>query len=1088
MFTGDNLGGVARQLDFEAVTHTPGTTAIGLHTPSSTTLGDTPALSTAESSLGSTVQLSLAQLLGQSHSADNEGETEMATLQLSLSNPNKWNGSEGPEYWRKKPIIEEAIYASIRIKGGLLIAVDQLSTIASYIEPQSGAFKWLEGMREELTEDIKQATKGIFPNCALTPELKLAALKHHAQDASYTSRLERLLQAALPPVAVARASTYVPSKTSGTLVPLPAQVAKGLTDQQLWMKKEYEGHQINLRNEYKAIKARMAVLKAQQVAFNKDQKARAEANAVQDAQQRQALLAQLPAQAVADLTAAQKQELSQAQIDSFRILQEIKQCDSSLVEFDAAATTYTDPRTAESVKAFEHPKTGRLVTPHDAVVLKLFAALDIMYGTADPLTQAKFNHLEQGKGPNVPADESVREFAARIRLHANACIDLQSGAPVTRFFAGLADREIATKAHDMLQFDKSQAQTLDNAADLVQLALHRRLEDLRNRASGGDSKAAEELKKLTAPKGVKLTPYKNVTDTDKAKPKVLADKNHPKSLCTLHPNGFHSNEACNTQAAKRKKQAAETQAAAGTRALVATATTQADTEGTITDLSKRIEQMQFQMAALVTRPGRAAPPPAGVNAAAPAGRCNICGFMPGHPSGKCHYDEPAQAPTWVPGDRSPPHLVEHWRKRRAEAGLPPLQWPRPRRNAPQYPANIAYVQQPETPSAPMLPGTEFYPAGGGFITMPLVAALEPDNACISGPAPMALSAAAVTTDAQACVQLRSYLQKSQAPPTALDTTEIAPNLPSKTVHPNALRSALKPSKEAGPSRTVGNTTPADTAVQAELLLGRDKDMLEQLQQRNSATINGPSKEHNAGGARKCTRFDASDPVADTPTAANAQQSTNLQELIGDDTVVCLDTFINKNPAEGVSLILKDGRLQQFDSLVVDSGATFDILNTLKATNIGLHSNPVQVSLILADTSKIPVKGLSDPVTLCFAKGTVHQRKVDTRFLLVDHTESLFQGILSKRTCKKVGGYVDPARDMFFYRPDSNNIERVHGLPVRTHIPPPQVDINTAAYMQAVAIVKVVMETPEGPREVHSMEEISALVAQSAEAAASAARV
>jgi len=996
----------------------------------------------------------------------------MGTLQLSLTTSNKWSGLEGPEYWRRKPTIEEAIFANIRVKGGVVIAVDQISIIASYVEPQSGAFKWLESMREGLTEDIKNATKGIYPQHTLTPEFKQLALGHHSQDGDYVSRLEDTLKTALPPDAIAKAVLHMPSKTSGALVLLPQAQPKQLTPQQQWLLKEYRAHQNQLRDEYQALQSRAKQLKTAQARYTTYTNRRAEADAIADPQAKQQAIAALGA-APSALNPAQAAELNGSGSQGFKLLQEINECEAKVAELENATATIVDPRAVEAIPAFEHPTTGRLVTPHDAVILKLFAALDIMYGTADPITQAKFNELEQGKGANVPADESVREFAARIQLHANACTNLQPGAAVTRFFAGLADRDIANEAKRTLQYDKNQAQSLANAADLVQLALYRKLEDLRNRASGGDMKAAEELKKLTSTRGKSSTGTPK-DEPNKTRPKVLSNKDHPKSLCTMHPNSYHTNEDCKTQKKLKEKGAA----GATVRTMVAAVEPNSDT---IERLVQQVNQLSFQVAAAMAggRPGRGLPPLAGSNPSAPAGRCNFCGFIPGHPNGKCNFDNPAQAPSWIPGDRSAPHLVAHWRKRREEAGLPPLPWPRPR-GAVAAPVGLALPA----------PGYGDQQLPLDHIALPMVATLD-DGWDTANPI---LMAATLEREPQACVQLRSYLQKPKAdqqPAVAANP----PVLPSKTLHPSALPPSLNPERTTGPSHTQAIV---DTPVRAELMLARDSDILERLRLRNAADSHlavNPSTPHTAGGARKRLRFadeansetnhvEAAS-LAKAPHAGSSQQGTSMPDILGDDVVVCLDTFINRNPAEGVSIRLPDGRLQQPDGVVADSGATFDVADYVCVKDMGLHHRPVNVSLILADASKIPVKGITDPVGVLFGKGTPHQREVLTRLLVVDNTSSLFNILISKRTSRKVGGYVDPAKDTFFYRPDPADVERLHGLPVRTFIPAAEVDINAAAFMQQVAVAKAEVQTPAGTLVVDSMEQLCAL-ADSAVADAAAA--
>ena len=99
-----------------------------------------------------------------------------------------------------------------------------------------------------------------------------------------------------------------------------------------------------------------------------------------------------------------------------------------------------------------------------------------------------------------------------------------------------------------------------------------------------------------------------------------------------------------------------------------------------------------------------------------------------------------------------------------------------------------------------------------------------------------------------------------------------------------------------------------------------------------------------------------------------------------------------------------------------------------------------------------MEGISDPVRLVFAKGTPNERSIWVRFLVVELAAVMFRLIIAKNVLKKIGGYVDPATNRFCYRPDPADLKRIHGIPVRTEVPPAEVDINMAAYLHEVVAV------------------------------------
>lgn len=170
----------------------------------------------------------------------------------------------------------------------------------------------------------------------------------------------------------------------------------------------------------------------------------------------------------------------------------------------------------------------------------------------------------------------------------------------------------------------------------------------------------------------------------------------------------------------------------------------------------------------------------------------------------------------------------------------------------------------------------------------------------------------------------------------------------------------------------------------------------------------------------------------TSAVADLQQAAN---------VLCLDTFINRNAATGVSLCLPDGRWQLPMLFASDTGATFGVIMDSYRTDINLGYKPSVMTLVLADGKCGQVLGITDPVELVFAKGTPHQRNIRYQFLVLPGRCRFYNLLLAKNAMKEVGGYVDPAESAFYYRTRPGQGAPKHALPVRCSVP---ADPSTAA--------------------------------------------
>jgi hypothetical protein len=165
---------------------------------------------------------------------------DMANVQLAVvgSNSNRWDGSQGPGYWRKRPAMKEAIAVQLRTRGGHMQAADQLGVLENQIEPTSGAFDWLQQLKRHLSTDIHNAAKDNFPSAHLTDELATVALGHLATEDAYLMKLRVTLTEALPLAHISTAGDYTPSRASGMLVPV--QRAAALTPLEQAVKDDIE--------------------------------------------------------------------------------------------------------------------------------------------------------------------------------------------------------------------------------------------------------------------------------------------------------------------------------------------------------------------------------------------------------------------------------------------------------------------------------------------------------------------------------------------------------------------------------------------------------------------------------------------------------------------------------------------------------------------------------------------------------------------------------------------------------------------------------------------------------------------------------
>lgn len=1060
-----------------------------------------------------------------------EGDWDsMGSLQLQLVSSSgtsrTWNGAQGGAYWSSKPMLEQSLASARRVKGGCMAASDQWELLASLVEARTGAAKYLYDMRTSMADEIIDAANGLFPSSTCSIAFSKAALGHLATNQDYADLLQQKVSAALPLSAIASARTYYPSARAGMLMPvIPPVLTFGqqlmqsqLAEESELLSAEYdlivkqglsnrtaltkcERELSRLQDELQRLKqpqpvqqqsasTAMPASPASKPAAAKGLIEEIEAGGVSEGEGKTKPATTVPsaqsataaASSAADVASAeaavQQQEQQLAQLtaeaetlrkkrrDTVQSRMQTARDMEQLINGGAAGVAST-----ERVQAFTHPAFARLITTHDAIILKLFAALDVAYGIADPLTQARFRDLKQGQGIGVAAEESVREYAARVQLHSDSSLRVEPGMTVAQFFAGLRDSEIANQAKLMLQGDTTQALTLAGAAEKVEVIIFNQMRDLQCRAQNGDAAAAAELARRAAAavKKGKLVP----ADPKPPKPAFHADPEHPDALCKLHPKGKHTNAQC--FASKKQKEAA---AAAGIRgATVMTA-------AVIDPFMQQQQLMQQQLQQLTQTTQHLALAIRGAASSAPSAqgkKCNICGFGGGHPTGFCYYAHPDKAPSWRPGDRAPPELVRSWATRRHQLGLPPLHHPAMPR--PGAVAALGHVHP-----LPLL-GAAGVPAAAHMHDQPYVA----------------LTAVAHLTPALAAQLHRchvvaamphTFLQYPPAQRTAIEPFGASPALSGRVSYSHRVpplppprflnRSVVLDAGADNPFESTGGEGEGER--DSEVLLGRDDLRRMDLQftelgtnhakpasePSNAAAAEGADSEgaegqsadreeivwEPAGGGMRRHSYNTRGQAASSAGSGAQQGAVASAVAVGGegegwlpgDLVPCLDTFINFSEEMGACLELPDGRRQRPSKFVIDSGATHGVANFDYCRDIGLHYRNAELGITLANNEPGDVVGITDPVTLVFARRTEFEIRVKVQFLVMRGVGALYDLLLGKNVLMKLGAHVDYALGAFVYRPVPGNLSVSHSIPVRSAIHLSEADPTTCVNLLTQHII------------------------------------
>ena len=394
-------------------------------------------------------------------------------------------------------------------------------------------------------------------------------------------------------------------------------------------------------------------------------------------------------------------------------------------------------------------------------------------------------------------------------------------------------------------------------------------------------------------------------------------------------------------------------------------------------------------------------------------KCNVCGMPNGHPSGFCFYEYPEKGPNWAPTTRANPELVKMWNLRRQQRNLPPLALRQvPSMRAQQPPAyttaaNLSYVMAPSAPVLPAPAPMPMLPAPTEHMGSAVQMGSTGSVPTLSAVAQLDLSLESVRQVLAGAVMPRSFLQYPAVAP-----------VPSQG-EVSVVAEESQPAPVPGGAR-VG----IDSSQNGEFRAG------------------GKGR---VRGLAKRLRF-----ADDRKLAIQAKTSGKVEAMIVElqlaNQVPCLDTFVNMTAATGVSMQLPDGRWQLSRLVITDSGATYGVAFEDAYKSVGLAFTSCGVVLILADTSKVHILGMTDPVKLLFARGTVHERAIMYRYIVLPGSRKHYNWLIAKNALLELGAYVDPLESSFVYRVSTQAGDPKHALPVKCSVPLDEADPADCIHM------------------------------------------
>jgi hypothetical protein len=192
---------------------------------------DTPHLGVASCAAGQFALLD--EPLDEDAAADFEDMSSVQLAVLGTTAAGRWDGTQGPGYWRRRPNMKEAIASQLRAVGATCKLQISGQCWRTRWNPLRVPFAWLQKLKQHLAPEVTNASKDQFPSATLTAELAEVALGHLATDVSYVVKLRDSLAEALPLACIATAGSYTPSRASGMLIPVqrPTAVLLSAADQ-----------------------------------------------------------------------------------------------------------------------------------------------------------------------------------------------------------------------------------------------------------------------------------------------------------------------------------------------------------------------------------------------------------------------------------------------------------------------------------------------------------------------------------------------------------------------------------------------------------------------------------------------------------------------------------------------------------------------------------------------------------------------------------------------------------------------------------------------------------------------------------------
>ena len=635
----------------------------------------------------------------------------------------------------------------------------------------------------------------------------------------------------------------------------------------------------------------------------------------------------------------------------------------------ADAQALPDPKPVPEKKA---TKDGRLLSPHDGVIEKFWFYAERKFGHAETTAVIAFTAMKQGQpleGEQVSPKESELEFASRVKAHHATLRKEYTDQQAMQIY--LDGLHDQTLAHWVAM----RAGLLELSKQTVTNAATEIEQLLKYKVGAEHLQLLREARQKKTAKSIKV----DTADTPASDP-----RRHAEAPCYLHPDKEHTNNRCFTQHPELK--ILKPKAAAHVVAPV-----QSQTAVWEEKLDKLVQLMSAHFTSPAqsseyTKPapkyalGSNRPPPP------PPPRhwteCETCRRP--HPTGQCYIEDPSKAPPgWKPPRSSPPEVMQLWEENCKRKGV------KFAGNA-TVAAVLSELPQSLIPSDDELPG-EIYEVFSAGVLNTLLPVRQVD---------------------------------------ALVTTRSAVLRPCQTLPGPVLQGRHRTEQSHVNDERVGVY---DTPIQITVYVGRDADIIADLQVRNQQTLDGYGK----------PKFSKSSIVQST-SLASAGDGKALSNMAGDDPdrvlhlqdyntkTAGLCYFQNTHPQTGCVLVTPDKRQILCQRILVDTGSTVPIVSARYAKQIGLHYRASdKYKLNSVDAKEKAILGLTGPCELVLAKNTEYQVTIPVpEFLVVDEPHGMYDILLGQPQLYRHAVYLDPLLGIV-YRPfwqTKKDGETIHVLP------------------------------------------------------------